>query len=319
MISFCIPAYKHVALTHEAAKSILQQDEDFELVILEDFYLLEPTSENLHEIESLRDYIHADKRVKCFSNDKLLPIQDNWNKTVSLCTGSHIKLIGADDKMMPGGIVKMSTMIREQPKVAFHGHLANIIDSSGVVIRQQRSYGKNFIVRPVNGAEALKGKLRQQIRFKEPACNFYLKSAWEKVGGYDKHYRFTFDLLFNVKMMSGFTSMLWNEYLVELRRHQASDGAQLPASLALADLQGVVGEILQMLGPECTVFDRAAASGLLQYRVIELVMQRVKNQPKEMLKLLAGNFSLFMDNPISHYRMARLLWGRGIIGDVQQR
>lgn len=319
MISICIPAYKHVALTHEAAKSILQQDEDFELVILDDFYLVEPTSGNLREIELLQDYLHTDKRVKCFSNESLLPIQDNWNKTVSLCTGSYIKLMGADDKMMQGCIAKMTAMIREYPQVAFHGHLANIIDCSGVVMRQQRPYGQNFTRRPISGAEALKGKLRQQIRFKEPACNFYLKSAWEKAGGYDKKFRFTFDVHFNVKMMSGFTSTLWNEYLVELRRHQASDGAQLPASLALSDLHGVVDEILLRLGTECTVLDRAAASGLLQYRVIELAMQRAKNQPREMLKLLANNFSLFVDNPVSHYRMAKLLWGRGFIGDVQQQ
>ena len=319
MISICIPAYKHVALTHEAAKSILQQDEDFELVILDDFYLVEPTIENLCEVESLRDYLYGDNRVKCFSNEKLLPIQDNWNKTVSLCTGTHIKLMGADDKMMQGGIAKMADIIREQPKVALHGHLANIIDCSGAVIRQQRPYGRNFIQRPITGAEALKGKLRQQVRFKEPVCNFYLKSAWQTVGGYDTKFRFTFDVHFNVKMMSGFTSILWNEYLVELRRHQASDGAQLPATLALSDLHGVVDEILLRLGTECTILDRAAASGLLQYRAIELAMQRAKIQPLEMLKLLSSNCSLFIDNPVSHYRMAKLLWGRGFIGDVQQQ
>ena len=77
----------------------------------------------------------------------------------------------------------------------------------------------------VTGAEALKAKIRQQVRFKEPACNFYLKNAWEKIGGYDTKFRFTFDIYFNAKMMSAFKSTLWNEYLVELRRHNDSDGA----------------------------------------------------------------------------------------------
>lgn len=318
LISICIPAYKHVALTRESAASVLQQDEDFELVILDDFYLVEPTSENLREIESLRDFLHADKRVRCFSNDNLLPIQHNWNKAVSLSTGSYIKLIGADDKMLPNSIAKMTDMIFEQPEVAFHGHLANVIDGSGAMVRQQRPYGENFINRPITGAAAIKGKLRQQIRFKEPACNFYLKSAWDKVGGYDTKFRFTFDIHFNSKMMSTSISMLWNEYLVELRRHQASDGAQLPASLALADLQGVVAEMIKLLGDEVTNQDIAAGSGWVQYRLIELAAQRVKRFPVKMAELLFSNIGLFARNPISIYWMMKLLINRGVFSDVQQ-
>jgi hypothetical protein len=296
----------------------LQQNADFELVVLDDFYLNELTQENRHATESLREYLCADKRVKCFSNDKPLTIQDNWNKTVSLSTGNYIKLMGADDKIMQDGIVKMENMIRTYPLIAFHGHLANIIDSGGAVLRQQQPYGKNYTNRPITGAEALKGKLRQQVRFKEPACNFYLKSAWEEVGGYDNKFRFAFDVHFNVKMMSGFSSILWNEYLVYLRRHPASDGAQLPVSLALADLRGVLDEILKILGSESTVTDRAAASGLLEYRVIELLIQRINSQPVDVIKLFLNNFSLFLNNPISYFYMTKLLWSRGVTGDVQQ-
>jgi glycosyltransferase involved in cell wall biosynthesis len=318
MISICIPAYKHVALTHEAAKSVLQQDADIELIILDDFYLIEPTVENLHAIDSLKSYLHADKRVKCVSNESLLPIQDNWNKTVSLCTGRYIKLIGADDRMLPGSIVKMLQMINERPTVAFHGHLADIIDSDGSRIRQQRPYGVGFITKVITGPAALKGKLRQQVRFKEPACNFYLKSAWEQIGGYDAKFRFSFDIYFNVKLMSSYPSMLWNEYLVELRRHQASDGAQLSASLALTDLEGVVSEILNLLGDKVTLLDNAAAKGWIEYRLIELVAQRVKRLPLDIGKLIISNIGLFASNPIALYWMTKLLINRGIFGDVQQ-
>ena len=318
MISICIPAYKLVSLTHEAVASILRQDADVELVVLDDFYLLESTPENLREIEALREYLHADQRVKCFTNEKLLPIQDNWNKAVSLCTGNYVKLLGADDRMLAGSVQKMYQMIAEQPEIDFHGHLANVIDAEGSLVRQQRPYGVTFVNRSLTGVEALKGKLRQQVRFKEPACNFYKKQAWEKVGGYEDKYRFAFDVHFNVKMMSACTSMLWNEYLVELRRHQSSDGAQLPATLALADLQGVIEQILRALGSECSTADRAAASGLLQYRVIELAAQRARGQPKDIARLVASNLSLFVGHPAAYYWMARLLYSRIVFGDVQQ-
>jgi hypothetical protein len=213
----------------------------------------------------------------------------------------------------------MLQMIHKKPTVAFHGHLANIIDSTGTMIRQQRPYGKDFINKTITGPSALKGKLRQQVRFKEPACNFYLKSAWKKIGGYDKKFRFTFDIYFNCKMMSTFPSVLWNEYLVELRRHQASDGAQLPASLALNDLKGVVNEILDLLGDKATILDRAAAKGWIEYRLIELAAQRVKRLPLDMGKLIINNIGLFASNPIALCWMTKLLISRSAFGDVQQQ
>ncbi|WP_158558931.1 glycosyltransferase [Rhodoferax lacus] len=318
MISICIPAYKHVALTHECAQSVLRQDTDLELVVLDDFYLLDQTAENIRQIEALRELLHADRRVKCVSNEKLLPIQDNWNKAVSLCSGSHVKLMGADDNMLPGSVAKMQAMVQAQPAVAFHGHLANLIDAQGKLIRQQKRYGDRFTNRPLTGTEALQGKLRQQVRFKEPACNFFLKCAWEKVGGYDTRFRFVFDVDFNSKLMASSSSMLWNETLVELRRHQNSDGAQLPASLALMDLAGLVEAITQRLGTACTSQDRAAAAGWVQYRLLELLAQRVRSRPLDIAKLLSSNLGLFAKNPASWYWMLKLLAGRALYHDVQQ-
>lgn len=319
MISICIPAYIHIALAHEAAASVLQQDVDLELVVLDDYYLVDSTVENLRQIDSLREFLHADKRVKCISNEQLLPIQENWNKAVSLSSGSHVKLMGADDRMLPGSVDRMSQMIRERPTVAFHGHLAHIINDMGTLVRLQRPYGEDFVGQPITGAAALKGKIRQQVRFKEPACNFYLKSAWEKVGGYETKFRFTFDVHFNSRMMLAYPSMLWNDYLVELRRHKASDGAQLSATLALADLKGLVAEISQLLGSELTVMDRAAAKGWVQYRVIELVAQRAKHHPVEMVNFLVGNLGLFATNPMALFWMSKLLLNRGFFSDVQSK
>lgn len=318
LISICIPAYKHVALTQQAVRSVLIQNEDVELIILDDFYLLENTSANVQQLEDLRESTKGDSRVKWFSNTTLLPIQENWNKVVSLCTGKYIKLIGADDLMLADSIQKMQNIIHSEPSIEFFGHLATVIDAQGSVIRQQRPYATQLVSIPIVGASALKGKLRQKVRFKEPACNFYRKNAWERVGGYDDKFRFTFDIHFNCKMMSSSISMLSNEYLVALRRHQASDGAQLPATLALNDLQGLLDDILQSLGDEITMFDRAAASGLLQYRLIELILQKTARQPKDIINLIFSNMHVFFANPISFIYAAELVFGRAIHDDVQQ-
>ena len=318
MISICIPAYRHVSFTHEAAISILKQDVDIELVVLDDFHTLELTSENIYLVESLREYLNSDRRVKCFSNERLLPIQDNWNKAVHLCSRDYIKLIGADDRLIDGSLARISKMISAYPKIAFHGHLANVINETGVIIRQQRPYDNDLINQPITGIAALKSKLRQKVRFKEPACNFYQKKAWEEVGGYTKKYRFTFDIQFNTKLMYCYDSMLWNDYLVDLRRHSVSDGALLPAELAFENLTSLVDEILNKLNQSASKSDYLAAKGWIQYRLLELTAQRFKTQPMESIKFFVDNFNCIINNPVSLIWMAKLMSSKILFNDIQQ-
>jgi glycosyltransferase involved in cell wall biosynthesis len=319
MISICIPAYKYLKLLPETMDSILCQNEDFELIVLEDFDLIDPKDASKEIIDETRELFCADTRVKWYKNTTSLPIQDNWNKTVSLASCPYIKLMGADDKMLPGSIAKIKTMIQQQPQVQLHGHLAQIIDADSNVIRKQRPYTNNSEFVTFSNNTALKGKIRQQIRFKEPVCNFYKKTAWEAVGGYDKKYRFLTDVNFSSKLMASFPSALWNAYLAEVRRHPASDGASLSSELALRELDVFVADLIQRLGDEATAFDRSAGRGWVLYRFIELFAQRASRKPTEVFGLLGKNADLLLSSPVAYFYTVRLLRNRILYGDIQQK
>lgn len=317
-ISICIPAYKNLDILPDALQSICSQQSDFELVILDDFDIFLNDPSNNKQVRHVRELYENDHRVKWFRNSRHLPIQDNWNKVIGLSTRPYIKMMGADDRLQPGSIEKMEAMIKALPEIDFHAHLANIIDSDGTVIRTQKAYSSLKEPLIVSGNMALKGKLRQIIRFKNPVCNFFKRTAWENVGGYADKYRFCFDVHFNTKLMAEGKCALWNENLVELRRHDNSDGATLPAKLALEELRKLVLDILTEIGDEVTADDLVAANGWVLYRFFELASQRIITKPSDLLRLFIEHYPVLLNKPAVYMQAAKLTMSRLRDGDIQQ-
>ena len=318
MLSICIPAHTYVDYTAEAVSQLLKEQEDFEVIVVEDFDLLDTTPETRRRVEYARSILASDSRVVWHRSDVRRPIQENWNFTVSLANREYVKLMGADDRVCPGGIGKIHEMIRAEPAARFHGHLARVIDEKGRVIRVQRPYARSRHSICIGGSDALRSKLRQIARFKEPACNVYAKETWQSVGGYSARYRFCFDIEFNVNVMRQNACCLWNEYVVELRRHAGSDGATLPADLALDDLRGLVNDIYVHLGNALTPADRASGEAWVGYRTLELGIARYRSDPLRLFSFLRANFGKSsLDAPVL-LRLCGMLARRVCFQDVQR-
>lgn len=317
MISICIPAYTYLDYADEAVHRILGQDEDFELVVVEDFDQVSKSVSNTEKIESLRDKLNSDSRVVWHRNLQVLKIQQNWNFTISLANRPYIKMMGADDLISKGGVRKLLNIIQDSPDVDFHGHLANIINAEGEVIRSQRPYAKNSHYLDLTPDLALSYKLMQVARFKEPVCNIFLKENWAKVGGYSEKYRFCFDIDFNVKMMSMGRSRLWNEYIVELRRHSNSDGAKLSADLALSELRLLISDIYAKKGSNFNSKDKSYGEAWLAYRLIELAIARYRLNPVELVTYIKNNFSHIEFSVGTICILIRMLIRRAYYRDIQ--
>ena len=284
-LSICIPAYNYANYLGIAIESCLREDFEFELVVLDN------CSSDL--TPSLRSKYEVDPRVRWFRNTEVLPIQQNWNKAVSLTTGKYVKLLQADDLLLPEFFRLFSNALTVSGNFAIFGHLAIIIDESGNEIRRQIPYGESKNYYSVSGKEALKLKLQQAARFKEPSCNFFIKNAWSNTGGYREDLRFTFDIAFNVKVASKFGGLLINEYGASLRRHSNSDGAKLPGELAVKEIKQLVSEIWCDLGEDISSKDYLSGNALIQYRIIELFLQRFKSNPSLSLRFLFSHLNDF--------------------------
>jgi len=310
VISICIPSYNYFHYLPFAVESCLGCENDIEIIVLDNC--------SSDATPTLRERYESDPRVRWIRNDRVLPIHENWNKAVSLCTRPFVKMLHADDLLKPGAVDQLEEMLHLRPKVAFHGHLADIIDYRGRFSRCQPTFGSGFDGVEVSGNDALRGKLYQRIRFHEPSSNMFLKSAWEEVGGYTGKYRFMMDIHFNVRMASRFPSAVWNRRLVQVRRHRGSDGAHHPMDLPLQNLRDLADEILAMLGPAATDEDRAAARGWIQYRLLELCGQRIAFQPGRTISSFVRNAAVLRGPFPAQRHCLRLLRNKIVNGDPQE-
>jgi hypothetical protein len=306
ILTICIPSYNYGHYLGEAVASCLSENCDIRVIVVD--------NASTDHTPSLREQFAKDARLVWVRNEKLLPVQENWNKAVSLARTPWVKLLQADDRLLPGALPRLCQCIQEFPEVWFHAHLSEIIDIKGNVTRRQWPYTKDLSPLKLSAGEGLPLKLRLIARLKEPTSNLYRKEAWEKISGYTTDMRFTFDVAFNVELMARYSGVLWSEYLAQVRRHGGSDGAKLPAQMALDDHRQVVKRILR---DAQTPSDRRAANAWLQYRTFELTMQRLRKTPLQSLAFLIRQMGLL--SRVSSWPGALAIAGRRVLrGDVQK-
>ena len=317
MLSICIPAYTYVDYTAEAVRSILQQDVDVEVVVVEDFDFLPPGHDQRTRIDAVRDLLASDARIRWISANTRRPIQQNWNFTVAQATRSHVKVMGADDRLRPEGLKSLLSFLKAEPDTQFLGHLGVVIDDGGQIVRRLGPYVSTREVVYLQPEDAVRLKLRQVARFREPVCNVFAKSAWAAIDGYSEKFRFCFDVHFNIRLMSSVPSVLVSEEWCELRRHQGSDGANLSAELALGELEQLVQVALDLIKPAATLQDRQYAQALIAYRVVELAVARANGSLSRAVNFMWENreripFSIGVATKLLH-----TLYRRAKHGDVQ--
>lgn len=127
-ISVCIPVFNGEEFIKQAIDSVLSQSfEDFEIVIV-DNQSTDSTVELIHQ--------YTDNRIKFFQNDSNIGMIPNWNRCLELAKGTYIKILPADDLLMPD-CLKLQVNVFEkdlEKKVALVCGRRNIIDSTGKVL-----------------------------------------------------------------------------------------------------------------------------------------------------------------------------------------
>jgi glycosyltransferase involved in cell wall biosynthesis len=309
-ISICIPSYNYGRFLGQAIASCIAQNADIEIIVLDNC--------SSDDTPRLREQFARDSRVKWFRNETVLPIHENWNKAISLATRKYTKLLHADDMLVPNCIEQMAGMIAAKPHVAYHGHLAELVDENGALIRKQQGFSEKIEVVEVTGSAGLRSKLNLIARFREPPCTFFLKEAWEQVGGYSNEFRFMIDVDFTITMLNRFPCASWNKYLVQLRRHGGSDGATLPIQESLQEMKRIVSKIERLMNGDFTTTDRAAGQALVLYKMLELFMTRFFRRPINGLRFLGSNANAFAMGPFAYFKLLVLLKNRLFYGDPQQ-
>ncbi|MEJ2116072.1 MAG: glycosyltransferase family A protein, partial [Gammaproteobacteria bacterium] len=103
LVSVVTPVYNGEIYLSECIESVLAQTyANWEYIILNN-------CSTDHTPQIIQKYADADKRIKIFTNDKLLPIMDNWNAALQNISPESVycKIVHADDKLFSECLASM--------------------------------------------------------------------------------------------------------------------------------------------------------------------------------------------------------------------
>ncbi|MEU6580153.1 glycosyltransferase [Nocardia sp. NPDC046763] len=172
-LSVCVPAYNSGRTLETTLRSILDQDTDIEVLVLDN-----ASSDDTGAIAKSFD----DPRVHVHRNEDTLPIGENWNKAVSLTSGRFVKVVCADDILLPGSLDKQLEIMGDNG-IAICSSKFQVIDEHGTV--EETDLGlPNLLGRRT--ARALMRTIvhRGPADFGPTAAAIFRRQDFDRVGGF---------------------------------------------------------------------------------------------------------------------------------------
>ncbi|MEV6218538.1 glycosyltransferase [Nocardia sp. NPDC051833] len=128
-VSVCVPAFNAARTIVETIGSILEQDfADFEIVVVDNA-----------SADGTGDLVRSfdDDRIRLYTNDAVLPMAENWDRTIGLASGELVKLVCADDLITPNCLSAQVDALRD-PAIAVTGARFDVIDDAGTLLARSR-------------------------------------------------------------------------------------------------------------------------------------------------------------------------------------
>lgn len=191
LVSVCIPAYNNADYICETIDSVLNQTyKNIELVIVDD-------NSNDNTLEIIKHYEAKDNRVKVYHNDKNLGMAGNWNHCLELCKGEFIKLMCADDLIVPETIEREVAVFEKYPEVVLVSSNTKLVDLDG---NKKGFYTRYPVKVPVDGKKVNKRGFFNKDYYGAPQANLFRKSTYEVIGGIDSKLTYIVDYDFFVRI-----------------------------------------------------------------------------------------------------------------------
>lgn len=152
LVSFVTPVYNGGEYLAECIQSVLNQHyKNWEYIILNNC----STDRTLAIAEK---YAAVDERIKIHSNDRLLPIMENWNRSMRLIDpeSQYCKVVHADDWLYPQCVKEMVRVAESHPSVG-------IVGAYGLKGKKLVSDGLPFPEEWFEGKEICRQSLLKQI------------------------------------------------------------------------------------------------------------------------------------------------------------
>ncbi|HWJ27601.1 MAG TPA: glycosyltransferase [Flavisolibacter sp.] len=164
-----MPVRNGASYVKECVKSLQQQNHyDFDILILDNC----STDGTREWIESIQDH-----RIKIFSSDKPLTIEENWSRILDVPKNEFITLIGHDDILQSDYLTTMDELISKYPDASLYQTHFQYIDSDGKKIKDCKPMAEIE-----TGTDFLKSFLQNRIDIM--GTGFMMRSKdYDEIGG----------------------------------------------------------------------------------------------------------------------------------------
>ncbi|WP_194818326.1 glycosyltransferase family A protein [Nocardia sp. XZ_19_385] len=171
-LSVVVPAYNAGRTLATTLRTVLDQDVDFELLVL-DNASTDETGELAHSF--------ADPRIRVLRNETVLPIGDNWNTAIQASTGELVKVVCADDVLRPGALAAQLEVMADT-SIAISSSRFEVIDEAGELLETDLGL-PGLLGRQSPRALARAIVRRGPADFGPTAAGMFYRSHFDKVGG----------------------------------------------------------------------------------------------------------------------------------------
>lgn len=171
-LSVCVPAYNAGRTVETTLRSVLDQNVDFELLLLDN-----ASSDETADIAASFD----DSRLRVVRNAETLSIGDNWNRAIRLSRGKLVKVVCADDIILPGALAAQLEVMAD-PGVALSSARFQVIDANGGLV--ESGLGLPGLHGPRTARELVRTIVRHgPAEFGPTAAAMFRREHFDRVGG----------------------------------------------------------------------------------------------------------------------------------------
>jgi glycosyltransferase involved in cell wall biosynthesis len=209
LVSICIPTYNYAEFVGEAIASACSQSyENLEILVSDNC----STDETPSIVEKLAAH---DRRIRYHRNEHNLGMQGNFNRCLELAQGEYIKLLCADDLLMPQCVERMVEAATRDDNVALVACSREIVDD-----RQNRlgvsSYSAQAQTLP--GSEVISRCFFRGNLIGEPSAVLFRKSVASQ--GFSDVYKQVIDMEMWFRLLETGSFAFIPEALCRMRQHR---------------------------------------------------------------------------------------------------
>lgn len=184
-VSVVIPAYRSGRFIRETVESVLAQTGvDFEVLVS----VQGPEDGTFAILEELK----SDQRLQVFQGPDG-GAKENWDFITEKASGEYLKMLPADDVLMPGILARQVALLESHPESVMTASLRQIIDEENNILK--KSWGLMGIPNQMKGSTLVRRVIGYGINvIGEPGGVLLRRATFIKAGGWRFEYPYVVDL-----------------------------------------------------------------------------------------------------------------------------